>query len=138
MTNFASAVNEASFQVAHQLLILLTQGQPLTSDPETLLGFQILDEKILRVPPWIGHSAQLRADGRKLSVALVSHASPRRCKQYVVLQAAALVVALAVREWPQQWSISVDDLLGGNLPQKIVCAVWRIPSEKVHEFYSSI
>ncbi len=36
----SSLTPEASFQVAHQLLIPLTQGQPLTSDPETLLAFK--------------------------------------------------------------------------------------------------
>ncbi len=56
----------------------------------------------------------------------------------MVVKAAALVVALAVREWPQQWPTFVDDLLGGNLPQQVVCAVLRILSEEVHEFYSSI
>lgn len=127
-----------AFQAAHTLLLPLTQGQPLTSDAETLFGFQLLDEKILRVPPWMGHSPELRAEVRKLAVALVSHASPRHYKQYVVSKSAALVVGLAIREWPQQWPTFVDDLVGGSLPHQVVCEVLRILSEEVHEFFGAI
>lgn len=117
---------------------------PLSPDDEYALhfGFHVMDERAL-LPDWVTVAREvdrLKLRNMALSiVTLVARPEARTCfPKWVQQKAAALVAALAMREWPQVWESFVEDLSGvvsTNPGSKdIACEIFKALSDDVHEF----
>ncbi len=134
---FKQSLNpESAVAAARLLLEPILQDRP-ASDFETNYALQLISERILLIPPWLGHPESVRASVRQLAIDLVMHTTPKHSNM-VQEKVAYLIVSLAVREWPQHWASFLDDLLAGALPPQMVLIVLRLLSEEVYEFGGSI
>lgn len=123
---------------AHTLLSpILNRTSSALSSPEILFAFHLLEQRVLNNGAWLSHPNELRKMVRSLAVTLVANSS-NNFPHFVAEKARALLIALAVREWPQHWPTFMDDVLSAQLPKSTVCALLRILSEEVHEFSDCI
>lgn len=136
----------AALEVGGAFLSPLLAPSPVPLVPEQApalhFGFHVIDENAL-LPEWMAvANDEDRARLRHMAltvVSLVSAPSARNCfPKWVRQKAAALVAALAMREWPQCWPKFVDELLALSQAspgsQDIVCEVFKTLSDDVHEF----
>jgi Exportin 1-like protein len=140
----------ASLELGAGLLSPILSASPTMLSPADMpavhFGFHVIDERVL-LPDWMSVAGDRdRAQLRSLAqTALVRVSSPaaRRCfPGWVRQKAAALVAALAMREWPQCWPDFVDGLFALARTNEgvpgIACEVFRALSDEVHEFGDGI
>lgn len=128
---------------AQQTAFAPNEPQTPATLPEIHFGFHLLDEILMRSEtPWAALSDQVRSEARRICITAAQTVAcdpqpPLNSSQYPLFvreKSAALLTAIAIREWPQRWPSFLDDLLADPLRVQLACHVLRILSEDIHDF----
>lgn len=101
-------------------------------------AFHIIDAHLLQsAQPWTEFPDHVRASVRTLATTLVSRLLPTS-PSLLTQKTISLLVALALREWPQRWPDFLDQLLVDSTPPRIACLVLQELSDEIHVFSDRI
>lgn len=129
----------SALQLAQHLLMpVFTPSSPNPSLNIIHYAFHILDVHLLNsVKPWTEFPDEVRSALRTLATNAISQLNDQH-PSLLFQKAVSLIVALALREWPQRWPDFLDQLLSPSNPPVIVCHVLEDLSEQVHVFSDRI
>lgn len=101
-------------------------------------AFHVIDAHLLQsAQPWTSFPDDIRSSVRSMATTIINQlrdAHPQLLRQ----KAVALLVALALREWPQRWPDFLDHLLQPSTPALIACHVLQDLSDQIHVFSDRI
>lgn len=101
-------------------------------------AFHVIDGNLLHsAQPWTAFPDDIRSSVRTLATTIISQLGdthPSLLRQKAVV----LLVALALREWPQRWPDFLDHLLQPSTPPPIACHVLQDLSDQIHVFSDRI
>lgn len=135
----ASLDNVSALQLSQHLLMpAFTMSSPIPSSNIIHYAFHILDVHLLNsTKPWTDFPDEIRNALRTLATDVISRLNDNH-PSLLFQKAVSLIVALALREWPQRWPEFLDQLLSPLNQPIIACRVLEDLSEQVHVFSDRI
>lgn len=136
----------AAIELAELLLQSLLRLEDCRDvEPLIHFGYHVLDERVLCAESWTSLADTDRLRLRRLAMLLLSAVATKHGRGYFPpwtrQKSAALVAALAIREWPQNWPDFTDCVCNcADLKwvADVVCDIFRKLSEDVYDFGDQI